>query len=297
MELNFKEYDVARNKEDEIYEILIKKSNNTNIPEIAQHIVSKKDILMVRTLMSTLFKIRSKALYNEKELLKSCNLLAEKALYAEGLIGEFYLNLNRRGLKGIKRVLIENASMINEDLMDYYAERNQNYIADKFFIKTILDQDNTQELLGLNPLEINELLSYQQKPLTAEEEIIREIIDYFMESQEFYDSPDDIKHVQNLIKENNNGFKRIIKKSYMISNVYQHARSQDDKIMLDKIVNPIESDRIKGDEAYDYIMRKYEKDIIRKFVEYNIDLEEGRLEELKKEPSAVYAKKIYKNIK
>ena len=125
MELNFKEHDVARNKEDEIYEILIKKSENTNIPELAQHITDKKDILMVRTLMSTLFKIRSKALCMTKTKSLSNNAIKEKAIYAEGLIGEMYISLNRRGLKGIKRVLIENASMMNEDLMDYYAERNR----------------------------------------------------------------------------------------------------------------------------------------------------------------------------
>lgn len=297
MELDFKEHDVARNKEDEIYEILIKISKNTNIPELAQHIIDKKDILMVRTLMSTLFKIRSKAIYMTNGYSLSRNAIKEQAKYAEGLIGEMYVNLNRRGLKGIKRVLIENASMINEDLMDYYAERNRSYISDKFFIKTILDQDNAQELLGLNPFEINELLSYQQKPLTEEEKIIREIIDYFMESQDLYDSPDDIKYVEKLINKNNHIIELIRKKSYMISNVYQHARSQDDKVMLDKIVNQIENDRIKGEEAYGYIMKYYEQDIIRKFVEYNIDLEEGTLERLKKEPSAVYAKKLYNNTK
>ena len=297
MELNFKEHDVARNKEDEIYEILIKKSENTNIPELAQHITDKKDILMVRTLMSTLFQIRSKALCMTKTKSLSNNAIKEKAIYAEGLIGEMYISLNRRGLKGIKRVLIENASMMNEDLMDYYAERNRSYISDKFFIQTILDQDNAQELLGLNPFEINELLAYQQKPLTDEEKIIREIIDYFMESQDLYDSPEDIKYVEKLINKNNHIIELIRKKSYMISNVYQHARLQDDKVILDKIVNQIENDRIKGEEAYGYIMKYYEKNIIRKFVEYNIDLEEGTLEKLKKEPSAVYAKKIYNKTK
>lgn len=294
MELDFKTYDIVKAKEDEIERIISKKSKTTNIPELAQRIKDNKDIVMVRTLMSILFKARSKSIWMKNKVPKSSEYEQDTIFMTEELMKIIYLTLNRRGIKGIEKLLLENASVTNDILLKYFSDKNTNYISEKFFIETILDHRNSKEILTLNPFIINELLNYQKKPLTYEENIIREMVDYYIEAQQYYDSPKDIEYVKKLFKKNTSHIKQKEDElMFMISDVYQEAQDRQDYEFyrtISKIVEANNFDIIN----YLYQNKLLVSQIIKKFVEYNINIEEGRLEELDKKPSSAYARRIYR---
>ena len=294
MGLDFKTNDIINSKEDEIERIISKKSITANISDLAQYIKENKDIIMTRTLLSMLYKTRSKSIYMKDKIAESRQFEQDTIYMSEELIKIIYITLNRRGIKDIKRVLLENAGILNEILLKYYSEKNTNYIEEKFFLETIMNQNGEKEILVLNPFMISQLLDYKNKPLTYEEKIIREIIDYYVEAQQYYDSPKDIRYVEKLLSKNNHIKEMVNKKSYMMSNVYQQSKKYKDEKFSKNISKIFENKNLHDIEIYNFLSLYYESEITKKFIEYNMNIEEGKIEELEKQPSAVFAKILYK---
>lgn len=313
MELDFKKYDIVDAKEAKLEEIVFMQNpKNANVKGLTKYI-DEKDKLMLHTLLSIMFKLRSKAIYTKDKMPKSVESKETIIKETERIIGSLHRDLKRNRYDNIKDFIQEknpnnfrdfrrekkyiNRQIIGDLLYRYYLEKNTSYIGSKLYIKTLLDQNSAKEILTINPFMIGELLDYQQKPLTKEELIIQEVMDYLIEAEQNYANPDDvIKYTIELLEQNNKGFGlKENKILYIISNVYQESKERNDSF-YGKMLYILENTKYEPHKIIDYLNKNNNIliEIIEKFTDYNMYLEEGRLEELEQKPSAEYAKRIYR---
>lgn len=295
MELDFKTNDIVERKEAQIEKIVyMRNPNKTDIRGLRDQIVNKKDIEMFLTLMSILYKTRSKSTYIKNRIKESRTSEKNSIITTEEIMNSLYKN--RKNKTRISEIISENGCLLDEALCKYYACKNTNYIEKKSFIDIIIRQRAEKEILKLNPYMINQFLDYQQKPLSEEEQIIREIIDYYIASQQYYGKPR-IDHVIGLLGENNERYdKRLERKVlFIMSNTYQETKDRNDSF-YGYLMDILDKMDYKPQKIINYLGNNYDKfkKILEKFIDYNMCIEEGRLEELEKQPSAQYAKRIYR---
>lgn len=313
MGLNFKENDIVGKKEDKLEEVLFEKNpQNAEVLKINKYI-DDKDRLMLHTIMSTLFKLRSKKLYMIGKIPDKVEEDEETIWEIEIIIRNLYKALKNNRYDKIKDFLNEtkkndfltflmeekneNRKVLSNLLYDYYYDKNTNYIGEKFYLENITKQKSAREILSLNPYMISQLLDYQQKPLTKEELIIQEIMDYLKYAEwNYYESDKIIKCVINLFDQNNQKIGIMERKIlFIVSNVFQESKERNDNY-YGKMMYLLESTKYDPEIIINCISRDKKTliEIIKKFIEYNRQIEEGRLEELEQKPSSKYAKKIYR---
>jgi hypothetical protein len=313
MGLNFKENDIVGKKEDKLEEVLFEKNpQNAEVLKINKYI-DDKDRLMLHTIMSTLFKLRSKKLYMIGKIPDKVEEDEETIWEIEIIIRNLYKALKNNRYDKIKDFLNEtkkndfltflmeekneNRKVLSNLLYDYYYDKNTNYIGEKFYLENITKQKSAREILSLNPYMISQLLDYQQKPLTKEELIIQEIMDYLKYAEwNYYESDKIIKCVINLFEQNNQKIGIMERKIlFIVSNVFQESKERNDNY-YGKMMYLLESTKYDPEIIINCISRDKKTliEIIKKFIEYNRQIEEGRLEELEQKPSSKYAKKIYR---
>lgn len=293
MGLDFKNYDEVTKKENEIEQIIyMQKPNRTNINGLIEQI-NNNDKIMLATLMSMLYKVRSKSIHMKEKIAKSAELEQDWIFMTEEIIWNLYKQSKNQ--KQIKKFILENSCILEEILLKYYSEKNISYIGSKSFIDIILKQNGQKEVLALNPYMITQLLDYQQKPLTKEEQIIREVTDYHIDAQQYYDNPKDLDYVKHLLYTNNTPDELHKKVLFMISNVYQETKENNDSF-YGKLMYILEITNYKPLNIFNYINNDHKmfRKILERFLNYNINIEEGRLEELENKPTSTYAKKIYR---
>ena len=80
-----------------------------------------------------------------------------------------------------------------------------------------------------------------------------------------------------------------------MSNTYQETKDRNDSF-YGYLMDILDKMDYKPQKIINYLGNNYDKfkKILEKFIEYNMCIEEGRLEELEKQPSAQYAKRIYR---
>ena len=313
MGLNFKENDVVRLQEDKLEEVLFERNpQNAEVLKINPYI-DNKDVFMMHTIMSILFKLRSKKLYMKGKIPGKIEEDEDAIWETEIIIRDFYKALKEKRYDKIKNFInetqkndfiafliegkYENRKILSNLLYDYYKDKNVNYIGEKFYLENIIKQKNVREILSLNPYMISQLLDYQQNPLTKEELIIQEIMDYLKYSEWNYFYPEEIiKHVIDLFEQNNQKTNaKEIKMLFIISNVFQESKERNDKF-YGKIMYLLESAKYDPETIINYLSqdKKTLIEIMKKFAEFNRNIKEGRLEELETKPSAEYAQKIYR---
>lgn len=313
MGLNFKENDVVRLQEDKLEEVLFERNpQNAEVLKINPYI-DNKDVFMMHTIMSILFKLRSKKLYMKGKIPGKIEEDEDAIWETEIIIRDFYKALKEKRYDKIKDFLnesqknnflafliegkYENRKILSNLLYDYYKDKNVNYIGEKFYLENIIKQKNVREVLSLNPYMISQLLDYQQNPLTKEELIIQEIMDYLKYSEWNYFYPEEIiKHVIDLFEQNNQKTNaKEIKMLFIISNVFQESKERNDKF-YGKIMYLLESAKYDPETIINCLSqdKKTLIEIMKKFTEFNRNIKEGRLEELETKPSAEYAQKIYR---
>ena len=179
--------------------------------------------------------------------------------------------------------------------MEYFSEKQTNYIKEKFFIENIINQNKQKEVLALNPFMIIQLLDECANPLTEEELIINETIDYNVEAEQYFDAQSDIIYTLDKLKENSNGpVEYARKKLFIISDVFQESYEKD-RQLYEKMKNIF--DYLKYDSEKVILYMNNDKEllykIVKKFVDYNINIKNNRLQELENKPAEKYAKIIY----
>lgn len=313
MGLNFKENDIVERKEDILEDTLF--LNNRKHAEVRGILkyINNKDRLMLHTVMSILYKLRSKRIYMKGKMPERIKTDEYVIKETERIISRFYEDLKNNNYKHLKLFIEEpnkkdfiacllgdqskNRDILSDLLYKYYYERNTNYIEDKFYLETILNQNKAKEILALNPYMINQLMDYEQNPLTQEEKIIQEVMDYLNEAEWNYLLSDEIIGYVIKTLEKNNKNNNIIsnKLLFIISNVYQESKERNDDF-YGKLMYILENTKFDPETIINYINndKKILIEIMKKFTEYNREIEEGRLEVLNNKPSAELAQKIYR---
>ena len=296
MGLDFKGYDVVGIKEEQIQQMIYRPSKaNTNIPQLAKHIVQKKDMMCVLTLLSIFFKEKSRAIFVQEKLELSKEDEQDTIDIAEELICTFILPIAGNDIDKIQELMKKYMELIDIILFQYYSLKNTNYIFKQMPIEIIKKQTKQKELLSLNPFMINQLMNNEQKPLTEEEKIIYELIEYLIEAEQYYDNDKKIDYVKKLLEMNTPQDELEDKIRFIISNTYQEAKEHPSHEDSDDIIRSIEKTLITEDiVSYFKKNRDISNMFIRNFLEYNLRINEGRLNELENKPSIEFAKRIYR---
>ena len=296
MGLDFKKYDIVSASEDKIFEEI---SVETLLiyPEmlLSHHIAERRDKVMARTLISIMFKEKNYLSYVINNIAKNTNYsLLKKNMIPEAEDKIIRLNelLNENRIYKIPSIVSEDCKFMHEILSGYFSQRNSNYISKKFFLQIILNQNSANKILTLNPFMINELLAYLQIPLTTEENIVRELIDYYRVSK-FCNHQNSIEYLIELLLKNKTETDINDKLRFILSNVYQESLERKDMKTHQRVERIVEEPNF---DVAQYLKQNklLLSTIIEKFIKYNMNIKEGRLEELDTKSSAIYAKRIYR---
>jgi len=312
MGLNFKEYDIVGRNEDKLEEVLFEKNHqNAELSKLNKYI-DNKDTIMLSTIMSSLYKLRSKKLYMINKIPGKYEEDEDTIWEAEIIIRNIYKALKEKRYDKIKDLIksnnnsffsfliegkSENRRILNNLLYNYYYDKNINYIGEKFYMENIFKQNSVKEVLALNPYMINQILDYEQHPLTKEELIIQEIMDYLKDAEwKYIDSNEITKYIIELFKYNNKKTNTKEKKLlFIVSNVFQESKERNDRF-YGKIMYILENTKYDPETIINYLSRDEKTliEIMKKFIDYNREIEKGRFEELQEKSSAKIAEKIYR---
>ena len=312
MGLYFKEYDIVGRNEDKLEEVLFEKNHqNAELSKLNKYI-DNKDTIMLSTIMSALYKLRSKKLYMINKIPGKYEEEEDIIWETEIIIRNLYKALKGKRYDKIKDLIksnnnnffsfliegkSENRRILNNLLYNYYYDKNINYIGEKFYMENIFKQNSVKEVLALNPYMINQVLDYEQHPLTKEELIIQEIMDYLKVAEwKYIDSNEITKYIIELFKYNNKKTNTKEKKLlFIVSNVFQESKERNDRF-YGKIMYILENTKYDPETIINYLSRDEKTliEIMKKFIDYNREIEKGRFEELQKKSSAATAQKIYR---
>lgn len=296
MILDFKKNDIVSKKEEQIRQIINRPGIlNTDLNKIARYIEKTEDIYCVMTLMSIFFKERSRAMFFKEKFYLSEQDEQFTIDIAEELIAAMLLKLYNNDYTKIKRMILENADMIDTLIIRYYSAKNTNYIFNQMPLELIKKQSQQKDALYINPFMINQIMNNEQTPLTKEEQIIYELLEYLIEAEQYFSGFEKMGYIRKLLNDNNSNKDIENKIRFIISNTYQEAKEHPQDEDSSNIIIPIENPNISSEQVTNYfkINKEYSNMILKKFFEYNINIYEGRLKELEEKPSSKYAKKIY----
>ena len=290
VKINFDEYDQISSMEDKI-ESIIKRINLKDNYIISYN--KEENIRYVLTIISILYKQKCYEEYLEI-ITKTKRKIEIQSL--NKIIEEIYKYIKIDNFVNASKTIGKYGFVVQEILNQYFNKKNTNYITKQHTIESLIKQNKHKELLKYNPLIINQLLKAMQSPLTQEEQIIEDIIEFIVESQQiFFDKIDITNYIKELMK-NKYGEKELEKViSFIISDTYQEIKENP----LDKypniIIPIIENERITKKDIINQFNEndKFSNIILETFVKYNIEIRQGRLEELEKKSSKKYAKKLY----
>lgn len=194
---------------------------------------------------------------------------------------------------------------IIENFLEMYFERkNTNYIQNKMSQEVI--KDKQKSLLKINPFAINQCIDYSANELTEEEKIINDIIEFnriavlkLDEEVETLEEKEYQRKKLNLVKKqmikNYSKYKLSKVILFMISNLYQEIMENPIDITYNTIKATVENEQVKNDDLVKYFISSdnFSGIIIGKFIDYNIKIQENRLQELETKETKTYAKKRY----
>ena len=290
VKINFDEYDQISSMEDKI-ESIIKRINLKDNYIISYN--KEENIRYVLTIISILYKQKCYEEYLEI-ITKTKRKIEIQSL--NKIIEEIYKHIKIDNFVNASKTIGKYGFVVQEILNQYFNKKNTNYITKQHTIESLIKQNNHKELLKYNPLIINQLLKAMQSPLTQEEQIIEDIIEFIVESQQiFFDKIDITNYIKELMK-NKYGEKELEKViSFIISDTYQEIKENPLDKYSNIIIPIIENERITKKDIINQFNEndKFSNIILETFVKYNIEIRQGRLEELEKKSSKKYAKKLY----
>ena len=260
--------------------------------------------LYILTILSILYKQKHYMIYEAEKTKKIDFKLTSKLLNYVDLLKEIIEEINKalkeNNIPKALNEIINKRPFITDMLEKYFSIKETNYILEKMEIEQSVKTQ--KQHIKLNPFIINQYINYDLNQLTDEEKIIADILEFnrisiiILEEKETKDINDFFKQKMKLIKKqilknyNENEIKEVI--LFMISNVYQELlENSKDKAYI-KIMPIIENEELTKEK----LIKLFEKsesfsgNIIGKFIDYNLEIKKGRLEELKEKESYQFIK-------
>ena len=291
VKLDFEEYDEI-SKMELIIESIIR---NFRLEQVLISLANdEKQKIMILTILSILCKQKYYQEYLKKHVIQYQQ--DDVIQVIEEVINKLKESLETNDIKEATYKLKEHGEFIQINLDMYFQKKHANYITEKHSMKLVIDQNKQKELLETNPYTINQLLKYLQKPLTQEETIIEEMIEFQQESFQTYKIETKIlKYIKALMKKNYNEEQLNNTIAFILSNVYQEVLEDYNDQNRRLIKNIVENEDLKKTELIEHFKNNdmFSNMILKKFLIYNDKIEEGCLEELQHKESKKYAKRLY----
>jgi len=186
---------------------------------------------------------------------------------------------------------------IEEYLRGYYCRKNANYIFQKYNLEIIRKQKKEKEFIKINPLSLNQLIYYNENPLTEEEKIIAQVIEYCVEAEQKYDERfEQLEYLKKLLKQNHTEEELDDIILFIIRDTYQEVYQDSKNPQKYDIMYSLENENIKPEYFIKYFKEneKFSNMFLENFIDYNLYIEEGRLEELKTKESYEKIKRLEK---
>ena len=287
---DFKEYDYLTK-----YEEIIQ--NNPNFLEYSvmqkNAKTPKEKKLYLLAILTILYKEQAYKSYYDS-LSKKFGFNNSKKEIEYELFERITEELKWANFKNIYIELLQNKNRITKYINEYFERKKQNYIVSRKTIERI--QKISKKTIKLNPLIINQLINYQQNPLTQEEKIIGDLIDFLrvanmITNKDNIMSLEIIKALMILNYEEKELMDAI---TFIIYNVYQETKLNIEDPIRELMEHLIENDEeISTEEIVETFLKEdeFSKIILSTFLSYNMNIKEGRLDELKNHPSYEILKK------
>lgn len=249
---------------------------------------------MILTMISMLYKQKCHHEYVKNHIIDDDEISNIKIIYE--IIDILNEELKKEKILSATRKVNENGNIIQIFLEKYFEQKNINYITNKHFMKLVIEQGNQKELLSYNPYAINQLLEYIQNPLTKEEIIIADLLEYNSEAENTFNRQEKIlTSVKELMKQNYKGEQLDDAIAFILSDVYQEIIENYYDSNRNLIKSIIENKEVEKTEIIEHFKENdaFSIMILNKFFLFNKKLYEGRLKELEQKESKKYAKRIY----
>lgn len=202
-----------------------------------------------------------------------------------------------KNIKETYKIMHKYSIEIEEYIKLYFFRKNRNYIFKKYDLDVIKEQNLEKDFIEMNLFNLNQLIYYNEEPLTKEEKIIAQIIEYYIDSKiEKQNKIEQLSHVKKLLKHNNTEeeLNEII--LFIIGNTYQEIEQDLTNEKRNYIMYAVENEKVQPSDFVSYFKenKKFSNTFLENFIEYNEEIKEGRLEELKTKESYERIKRLYK---
>lgn len=291
MEIDFKEYDEI-SKMEKIIEGIIDSFDIKNACIILT--TPEQQLIYILTMISILYKERCYEEYLSENVNGMLDDISIELI--DEIIGQLEQQISENKIMDTTYTIKKYGQLIEGYLQRYFFKKNTNYISNKHSMEIIKSKNKQKEILKHNPLIINQLLQYEQKPLSKEEIIIQEITEFLVEAQQLYENEEEIiNNIKDLMKRNYKKDRLNEAIMFIISNVYQEIIEHPEDENINIIVSIVENTNIKPEQIIEHFKKSkaFSNMLLQTFIKYNLNIEEKRLEELENKPSKEYAKRIY----
>lgn len=307
MEFDVKKLDLITPIENEIQKIISENPQNIINLKLTEKTPEEMTLYLL-TITSILYKHKHYIIYEIEKTKKinqklTCELLA-CVDFLDKLIKELQGSIREKKISKALFTIISNKPFVSDILEMYFNIKETNYILEKMEIEQ--STQTQKKHFEINPFIINQYIDYFLNKLTEEEKIIADILEFnrisiiTLEEKETKDLNDFFKQKIALIKKqilknyNENEIKEVI--LFMISNAYQElSENQKDKVYT-KIKSIIENEEMTTEKLIKLFKQSesFSGIIIGKFIDYNLRIKKGRLEELKGKETYQFIKNKYK---
>lgn len=293
MEIDFNTYDYLSYTEEimeHLFEIVSLENAIITFPNYEK---STTYLLMITTI---LYKEMCYNKYYE-QVLKNAKMKIEIDFVDErtkNIIDDLKKYISEKDHPSAQKLILYNGSLIEEYVERYFDRKNKNYIQAKRPFYILNKQHKQIELLHINPFAVNQSIKYYKNPITEEEKLISDMIDYLYiikEIQKVEDDDEKLNNIKHLFITNYNQHLNdaII---FIICNAYQEILEQTNDPFYIHLKSIIENTQITTEEIIQHFKedKKFSNTIIAAFLYYNKKIKNGRLQELKSKPSYEYVK-------
>lgn len=292
MDIDFRNFDCITPIEDKLEEFY-----NTGLYNFDGS--NEDKVIYILTLLSILYKEKTYSNYLARQIKSFSSGLTRDLLdevdALDLVISEISSGLYHKDINKCIVLIYAYRDFIYENLDVYFKRKKENYIFQKIIFDVIKEQSKVKSLVQLNPFVINQVLQYEQCPLSRDERLIADVLEYYYFC--LYKYPRNViklfKAVKKLMFINIDSHRLYDSVLFMFCDVYQELLEHD---MDNKFKNVLEDKNISTTKLFKMFKDNdsFSSSIISHFVKYNIGIEEGRLDYLKSLPSYQY---VYKKLK
>lgn len=293
MEINFEKYDNQTTAEYVIAQLIEQLDLSTQTPIFKL----EQQVLYTLGIITILYK---EYLYNE-ELIKITKKTNDPLDYKpmneqiSDIIIKLKKSLEKKDIIETLSIIMFHGEIIQDLLKRYFARSNQNYILKKTPIKIIQQNKKTKEMLELNPYVINQILKYEQDPMTDEEQTISDIIDYYTIGaiNDIKNQGKRIKYIKQLLMLNHDKEKLNKAIIFIVGNIYQEVIDRKIVELYNEMQSIIENLSNTNEQIVKYFVESdnFSNKMLTLFLNLNSKIKEDRLNELKQKPTYQYIKR------